>query len=128
MTEYLQIITDNFWNNRLYYSIGIIVLLVFFVKWLSKKIFNQDQRIKLSDSPSKLEQNVKDWAFYRYILQFFINPISNEDLLNTEIGAISDLSDILNYLEKWGGLNFSNGLWLITEKGKKILEKYNSIN
>jgi hypothetical protein len=125
MTEYFRIIWENIWSNRLLYSVATIILFgLFLTKFVSKKKLNQAQDIKIREKYSPLEQNVKDWAFYRYILHFFISPISNEDLLQTEIGAISELNDILNYLEEWGGLSYTDGLWQLTDKGKKTLEKY----
>ena len=125
MTEYFHIIWNNLWNNKLYYGVGILILSgTFFLKWLLKKIFKQKQDTYFIRQYSQLEQNIKDWAFYRYILYYFISPQSIVDLEKTEIGAISELNDILIDLKEWGGLNYSDGVWLITEKGKKILEKH----
>jgi hypothetical protein len=75
---------------------------------------------------SQLESNLKQWTIYRHILYKLLSPQRTEDLQNTEIGAISELNEILWDLEKWGGLTFSNDFWCITEAGKKALEKYGS--
>jgi hypothetical protein len=125
MTEYLQVLWRNIWKNRSFYALGVLFLIgTFLMKWLSRRELNQEQGLYTEIHHSHLEQNLKDWAFYRYILHFFISPLSHKDLLKTEIGAITELNDILIYLEEWGGLCYSDGVWLITEKGKKILEKY----
>ena len=72
MSKYLQIIG----NNRLIYAVGILVVFsTFLLTWLLKTVFNQEQDLGTTVHHSQLEQSLKDWAFYRHILRFFLSPI-----------------------------------------------------
>ncbi|MFC1803151.1 hypothetical protein ACFL0D_04190, partial [Thermoproteota archaeon] len=111
MTQYIEIILSNMWKNRIYFTAGILSLIFFLIIRRFQK--NRSDYIQESDTIeeySQLEYNVEQWAIYRHILFKLVSPQTNEELQNTEIGAISELNGILWELEKWGGLTFTDGV------------------